>query len=242
MPTPTYGYFNAAGERVPGCTTILNAISFGSSDGLLFWAAKCAKEGRDFNVLKERAGEVGSFIHDELEQRVSPDEDMPAKPPWMSDEEGAKFLLAIQEWDAWVRLNNPVISVREQQLVCEELQAGGTADLIVELDGVKYLADHKSGKSVDKKKVCCQLAFYAHLARKLVPGCEDVRQGLVLHYSVTGLKPIFLDEAQMAWGLETFKLAREVYAKLPTFPNPKAVPAKKRAPRAAKSLTKKVAP
>lgn len=223
---------------MPGCTTVLNAVSFGSTDGLLFWAAKCAKEGKDFNVIKERAGEVGTFIHDELEQRTSPDEPLPAKPPWMTPEEEAKFSLAIQEWDAWVKLNNPIISVREQQLVDEELQAGGTADLIVELDGVLYLADHKSGKSVDKKKVCAQMAFYAHLARKNLG--VDVRQGLVLHYGVTGLKPIFFDESQMAWGLEMFKLARQVYSFLPTFPNPKAVPAKKRAPRAMKSLTKKV--
>jgi hypothetical protein len=52
----------------------------------------------------------------------------------------------------------------EQFLVCDELQAAGTADRIVRLDGTRYILDLKTGSTLNYSwgAIAQQLAIYAH--------------------------------------------------------------------------------
>jgi hypothetical protein len=215
MPTPKAGYFNAKGEPLPGCTTILSALSGGSNDPLLSWAVKLAKEGLDWRKERERSAQLGTFIHDVLEKY--PDS-LPPRAAWMTPEEWERTVRAYSDYAEWHSGVNPVVVAQEVQLVSESHQAGGTFDLILRLGDDYVIADHKTGKTLDLPKIAAQLSFYATAAveRGLVD--RPIRRGLVLHYTPKGLKPIELSAPQLDHGLELFKHARAAYSLFKTFP------------------------
>ena len=63
MPTPPQGYFNAAGERIPGTTTIIGR--FKESGALVHWAWKLGMEGKDYREV--RAADAGTAAHAMME-------------------------------------------------------------------------------------------------------------------------------------------------------------------------------
>jgi RecB family exonuclease len=200
---------------VPGTTTVLNALSGAPVDALLSWSAKLAREGLDWRSERERSANVGTHIHDVLERYPDP---LPARPAWMTSDEWARTVAAygaFADWDAAVQ---PVSIAKEVQLVSEELQAGGTFDRIDRINGVLTISDHKTGKSIDIKKIAAQLAAYAHMAFETGLVSEPIREGLVLHYPLGRFKPVRISETQMAAGLELFKIARKAYAAFKDFP------------------------
>jgi RecB family exonuclease len=215
VPTPKQGYTNKAGVAVPGCTTVLNALSGAPVDALLGWAAKLAHEGLDWKSERQRSADVGTLIHDILEKYPDP---LPARPPWTTPDEWARVQAAYGAYAAWDADIQPVIVAQEVQLVSEELQAGGTFDLIAKISGVLTIADHKTGKSIDVKKIAAQLAMYAHTAYETGLVKEPIKEGLILHYPMGRFKPVRINEAQMTAGLELFKIARAAYAAFKDFP------------------------
>lgn len=76
----------------------------------------------------------------------------------------------------------------EQLVVCDELKAAGTPDLIVEWDGVRYIADKKTGSVEYPHKMAAQLGIYAHSQhydiatgkRTPLPGVDGQR-GIIIH-------------------------------------------------------------
>lgn len=60
MATPKGGYFNAAGDKLPGVTTVLGR--FKDSGGLLYWAHGVGKEQQDV-IWKNRIGAWGQMLH-----------------------------------------------------------------------------------------------------------------------------------------------------------------------------------
>lgn len=214
MPHPRQGYTNKAGEPIPGCTTVLSALNGAPADGLITWGVNLHKQGLDWRTERQRSADVGTFIHDVLETYPNP---LPPRPVWMTEEEWAKTIKAYSDYASWYAAINPKIVAHEVQLVSEELQCGGTFDLILDVAGALIIADHKTGKSIDKPKVAAQLACYALMARENGIG-GDIKEGLILHYTAKGLKPVKLNEAQMAAGLELFKTARKAYGLFKSFP------------------------
>lgn len=214
MPTPRLGYTNKAGAPIPGCTTVLGALSGAPVDALLGWAAKLARDGLDWKSERQRSADVGTFIHDTLEHYPDP---LPKRPLWVTNEEWAKVeraYAAYADWDAEVQ---PRVLHHEVQLVSEEHQAGGTFDAILDISG-SVIMDHKTGKTIDLPKVAAQLAFYAAAALENGLVKQPIERGLILHYTPKGLRPIELSAAQLAAGLDLFKVARSAYRLFKEFP------------------------
>lgn len=88
----------------------------------------------------------------------------------------------------------------EEFVVCDEIKAAGTPDLIVEFDGGRYIADKKTGSVDYPHKMAAQLAIYAHSqiydiatgTRRPLPGV-DGRRGIIIHL------PAGEGRAQLYW-------------------------------------------
>lgn len=223
MPTPRDGYFSVTGEKLPGCTTILSALSGIPSDVLCHWAVKLSKEGKYFKEERQRAADVGTFVHDVNEKY--PDA-MPPRPLWMANDEWQFAVGCYAEYAAWRASVAPVIVAQEVQLVSEVHRCGGTFDLMMSISNELVIGDHKTGKTVDLPKVAAQLAFYGEVALEVGLIKQPVRRGVILHYTrketregiKVRLKPIELDAVMMAHGFELFKTARRAYDLFKSFP------------------------
>src|SRR5437016_14335006 len=65
---PKSGYVNAAGKKVPGCTTILNRWK--ESGGLIQWAFNCGRDGIDLNQARDRAADAGTCTHEMIDAHL----------------------------------------------------------------------------------------------------------------------------------------------------------------------------
>lgn len=206
MPTPKAGYFLDDGGQVPGCTTILGCLSTGPADPLIQWGVNLARQGKDFRAERERSAQVGTAIHDALEHY----DKMPERPIWADDQEWERIRKAHADWVNWLSEYQPEIVAQEKQLVSKVYRAGGTFDVILRWKGRNYVSDFKSGKTIDRPKVCAQLAFYGHAATECLG--IDIQGGLILHFPPKGkLKVIELTMEDLAKGIALFKSAREAY-------------------------------
>jgi RecB family exonuclease len=173
---------------------------------LLGWAAKLAREGKDFKAERTRSADVGTAIHDCLERY----EETPARAAWMDDGEWARLLDARKAWVGWLTDFSPEIIAQERQLVSVKYRAGGTFDNLIRLNGKVYVGDHKSGKSVDRAKVSAQLAFYGALVQETMG--IGVDGALVFHYPANGkFRVIEMGMEELTRGMELFQAARKIY-------------------------------
>jgi hypothetical protein len=131
MPTPKAGYFNKAGKKVPGTTTILSR--FKESGALIRWAYLRGKEGLELYESRDKAAELGTFVHDMVERYVAKD-DPHRGIEVFSDEDKKSILSAFGAFEEWFESNKFEIVEQEIQLVSEIHQYGGTPDAIA-LDG-----------------------------------------------------------------------------------------------------------
>jgi hypothetical protein len=212
--TPKKGYFLKDGSKVPGATTVLSALSFGSSDGLLYWAGKLAKQGLDWKSERQRSADVGTFIHDTIEHFPDP---LPPRPLWATNEEWDKIRGAYAEYAEWESSVSPRVIAAEINMVSEELRCGGTFDSILEIGGEVVIADVKTGSMIETAKVAAQLSAYAAMAYEVGIVKAPIRRGLILHVPKK-LRPIEINAEQMDAGLALFKTARAAYAQMKEFP------------------------
>lgn len=104
----------------------------------------------------------------------------------------------------------------EQFVVCDELKAAGTPDMIVEFDGEIYIADKKTGSVDYPHKMAAQLAIYAHSQHYNIATGERTplpkvngQRGIIIHL------PAGEGTAQLYWvniaaGWEAAKLGVKV--------------------------------
>lgn len=208
MPTPKGGY-RVDGKRVPSVTTVLGVLSMTPTDALCQWAANLAREDKDWREERNRAGQIGTAVHDALEHWPSP----PERPEWMSDDEWARLEKAFADHGEWWTRQRPSILLQEVQLTSKELMVGGTPDLVVRIRGQAYLLDHKTSKRLDGK-VVAQVAAYAHMLKEV--NQVEVAGAIVLHHSVEfGFAAVPLAPDTLARGLEVFRAARAIYDAIP---------------------------
>lgn len=126
---------------------------------------------------------LGTALH-EMTARVDAGEDFRPLPPWDVDIKAYRDLLErarIVICPEWI----------EQTCVVPELGVAGTFDRIVEVDGRMWIADLKTGKSLDYAwgSIAIQLAVYAnaefvwdwdHKCRRDMPEVQK-KSGLVIH-------------------------------------------------------------
>ncbi len=109
----------------------------------------------------------------------------------------------------------------ETCLVNDELEYAGTVDRIVEIDGVRYIADIKTGKTLDFGGLAMagQLAAYSRCTHATTDGVDRRKlphvsqtHGLIIHIPSTALHHVSIHWVDLANGWIAFDLALRVRA------------------------------
>lgn len=149
-------YFNAAGDRLPGVTSIPLGWN---TQVLCSWNNKMGLRGVDTKKYLRDKGDIGSLAHafctDYLFQRRTNMEDYSAS----QIEEAKHSFFAFHKWTKLHEIE-PVFV--EKPLVSEEFQYGGTCDIYGLVDGYRELSDLKSGSGIYEDMIV-QVAAYEHL-------------------------------------------------------------------------------
>jgi hypothetical protein len=157
MPTPSKGYFNAAGKRIPGTTTIIGR--FKDSGGLVHWSWQCGMDGKDYRDVRDNAASVGTLVHAMVDAAIHKSE-QPSTEGFTPEQliQAANGLQAFKDWYAG---SSGSILDTEMRLVSERHQFGGTPDAIAVINGKLCIADWKSGGVYQDALI--QVAAYGQL-------------------------------------------------------------------------------
>ncbi len=208
---PTSGYRNAAGERVPGVTTIIGR--FKDSGALLHWAfaqGRLAEQGKIDSLYdnRDKAADAGTLAHDMIEASIhgrDPQALLLAAPA----EIAGKAQNAFEQYAKWASQTRMEIIATELPLVSETYQYGGTLDAIAKIGDDLVILDWKTSNGVYTDYLI-QLAAYQHLVLE----CTDYRPTGGFHLlRVAKESGDFAHHhwAELADGFEMFRLLRRAY-------------------------------
>lgn len=158
MPAMIYTLKN--GERVPGVTTVLGNLGW-KTHGLVHWAHKLGREGKDLDAEREALANAGTLAHlwASLDIRKQP---RPELPEWATPEiveKAGRSFASYLNWKAQTRLE---LVASEVAMVSEAHGFGGCIDLVGVVDGEVDILDFKSSKRLYDEQVV-QLAAYRML-------------------------------------------------------------------------------
>jgi hypothetical protein len=142
---PTQPYFNEAGVRLPGVTTVIGSSLGWSKDGLKHWAWQLGKEGKDYRDFSNKAADIGTLAHAMVEGQLKGVDwkTLVNKIEWTDDQE-ADAVTAFNAYAQWARQTRLEILESEVMVISEKLQTGGTIDAVGEIEGKKCLLDWKT--------------------------------------------------------------------------------------------------
>lgn len=222
MARPAFGYLNKAGQKVPGSTTVLKNVSLMDTDILCNWAARLAREGKDWKKERRTAGEHGTFLHELCEKRLPNDLVDGDRLPGMGDIQWERLKLSYAEILKWYRENEPKIIFAEEAMVSEAFQFAGTPDAVWTfekglpqysvLPGQAVLGDYKTGGMVGAKEIA-QMASYRQLLKE--NGIADVVGSILIHAPTKQpgyMRPIWLSPMILDLGWKVFEAALSVEA------------------------------
>lgn len=174
MGRPTQGYYNAAGDKLPGTTTIIGR--FKESGGLVQWAYKSGREHerlvaqgkpapRHLYDVVDDAALAGNIAHDMIEAHILGKEFTPEG----SEDVIAKARNSFAQFLEWREQSRIEIVATERAYVSERYQFGGTVDAIGrDGKGRIVLLDWKTSNAVYQDYLI-QLAAYALLLEECAP-------------------------------------------------------------------------
>ena len=176
MARPKKGYYNAAGKRLPGVTTIIGARK-NNVEGLLHWAHRLGTEGVDFKEARKKAANSGTLVHEMVEKYIDGDPIITLEKALAhnyTEEQYEQALVGFAAAKKWLSQTKIEITEQETPLVCEEFQFGGAFDAVGRLpDAFVHefvMLDWKTGKLYPDHII--QVAAYKHLWEKANPGSE----------------------------------------------------------------------
>lgn len=162
MPTPKKGYFLKDGVRVPGTTTVIGR--FKDSGGLLHWAFKQGKDGKD-RLYDEVATDIGTAAHAMVEAHIKGETVSNALvEPEMIDAANSAFAAYL----TWSENFKVQIVAQEIQLVSEIHRYGGTPDAVGMIGNQLVLLDWKTSNAIYTDHLV-QLAAYKNLWEENYP-------------------------------------------------------------------------
>ena len=195
-------YKNKAGEKVPGCTTVLGILA---KPALIPWAYSRGRDGLELYGSRDKAANVGTIVHERIlayykgyeidNSNIAPD-------VWEMTEDSMKSFYE------WAKPRDVKPELIEEPLVSEIYQYGGTFDILGPMDGESTLLDFKSGSGLYEEHFI-QLAGYLGLIRE---AGYDPKKIVILNIPKTRddsftVKSISADE-------ETMKIRFEKFIKL----------------------------
>jgi hypothetical protein len=155
MARPTGGYHNAAGQRIPGASTVAKLIS--DPGGLIHWAWTEGHEGRDYRESRDAAAGAGTMVHNAAEHWKQGQ-------PYVFSGEPAIVAQAKQgfaNFVEWTEQTKLTIEETEVSLISETFQYGGTFDCTL-VGGRRAMCDYKTAARLYEEHLL-QLAAYGYL-------------------------------------------------------------------------------
>lgn len=204
---PKITYWNAAGEEVPSTTTIIN--KYKDVGGLMYFAWSEGKAGRGLNESRDRAGDVGSMLHGQIDAFLK-DElwGLPVDAHPEDAQIAARLYATFREW--WAHNKIEVVAT-ETSLVSETYQYGGTVDLVGNYPGGGLIIMDWKTSSAFYQEMLLQMAAY----RRLWQECKQqvIERATLALFSKTDRKIKFypVTNEQMGLGFEKFLLLRKAY-------------------------------
>jgi hypothetical protein len=169
---PSDRVYQKQGKTVPSVSEILGL--FGQNpDGLLHWAARLTKDGKEWKDERTKAANIGTFCHEYYEDCVDAmmrGEEIPSpesvKIPIQLEDSKDQIRNACGSFFMWSKVRKVEPLHNELKLVSEKHGFGGTSDCVGYIDGEgPYLLDWKTSGSFNKKMIL-QTAAYAALANE----------------------------------------------------------------------------
>lgn len=169
---PKTGYRNAAGESVPGVTSIISRYK--DSGALLHWAfaqGKLAEQGKISTLYEKRdeAADAGTLAHALIDASIH-GEDAAGLLDGVAEETRTKAENAFAQFVKWRDQSGITIVATEMPLVSERYQFGGTPDAIGQIGDDLVLLDWKTSNGVYQDYLI-QLAAY----KELIEECTEYR-------------------------------------------------------------------
>lgn len=141
--------YTVGGRGIPSVTEILGFVD---NQGLIDWANAIGRRGKDNKEVAAKAARYGTATHAAIENYLKGSNES-----FLDNSAFQAFLL----W--WKQLNehhSVTILGQEEPLVCECF--AGTYDMLIDIDGKKFLVDFKTSNHVTYKYFM-QLAAYRYL-------------------------------------------------------------------------------
>jgi hypothetical protein len=203
MARPEGGYRNAAGQRVPGCSTIAKVGA--DPGGLLHWAWQQGIEGKDYRESRDAAAGAGTLVHEAAEawKQKLPYEF--AGPPMLVKQAETGFGAFLQ----WAEQTRLTIEETEISLVSERYQFGGTFDATL-IAGKRAMADYKTASSLYPEHLL-QVVAYGKLWEEHFPDKPIDGGFYILRFSrdYGDFTASWFGELEDAW--QAFLCCRQLY-------------------------------
>lgn len=163
-------YFNQAGKRVPGTTTISGLLD--KSRFLVPWANRLGLQGIDSSKYVDEKAAAGSLAHAMVLDHLKGEEpDLKAYTQYQIDQAENSFL----KYLAWEQQHDIEVMFCEEPMVSEQYQFGGTMDLHARVDDRPELVDFKTGKGIYQDHWIQVGGGYAIIMKELGYDFEAVR-------------------------------------------------------------------
>lgn len=200
--TRTHRRYYVDGVQVPGATTILSVLN---KPALVKWANSIGLEGVRVDAYVDSLAAIGTAAHSLIEARLR-GEDFDAGD--FTPNEIASARRSAVKYEEWTRGKDIIVRAAEQQFVSCTHLFGGTADAILDIDGVSTLVDFKTGKGIYAEHAY-QASAYAELAKE---NGWDIRAVRILNIPRAETES-FQERVLTDWSAEwrVFLAALEVY-------------------------------
>lgn len=200
---PAEKYYNAAGKRLPGVTTVIKNIGW-STEQLMHWANRIGREeGRSHREVAEAAACVGDFGHLAMEADVK-GEPFDIEELDIGPQQKIQLKIAWAAWETWKQLIKLEFVGAEIKVVSERLQVGGKIDTLIKALDQLAILDLKTGNAVYESAII-QCTAYADMWNENNPGNQ-----------VAGIYILRVDKDSGAWAfqykpLEALEAARKAF-------------------------------
>lgn len=139
-------YYNAAGVKVPGTTTITGLLD--KSSPLKYWAWGLGQQGIKLNEYVDQLADAGTLAHYMVQCYLTgedPDEGYLAEFSRVDHDRAENAMI---KFYTWADVHKVTEAQCEMQLVSEDWQYGGTNDIYCKMDGARTLIDIKTSKAI----------------------------------------------------------------------------------------------
>lgn len=201
-------YHSFDGKPLMGVTTVLSVIA---KPALIQWSANMAvdyvqshvvighynvaskvgsiefDEGFDDILLKartahkmkkEKAGDWGTIMHEAIEYWVKEQRE-----PTNLDEKGQEVF---EKFKVWVTENNVKFLTNEKNVWSEELWLGGICDVVIEMNGKKYIGDFKTSSGIYNEAFFQIAAYHLMLIEMGLYTNDDIEGYIVINLKKDG--------------------------------------------------------